>query len=104
MPTAYQTLGVHRESTSAEIHDAWRRLAQEHHPDRFPERAAKAVELNVAYAQIKTPLDRSQYNNLLELCYTYCKECKGKGVRSKQKGMAKVKTRCEPCHGSGVVA
>ena len=104
MPTAYETLGVHRESTDEEIHLAWRALAAEHHPDRFPERADAAVKINQAYAQLKRASARKTYNDLLELCYTYCDACGGKGVRAKQRGLTRVKTRCVPCHGSGVVA
>ncbi len=104
MPTAYQTLGIHRESTDEEIHLAWRALAAEHHPDRHPERAEQAAKINQAYSLVKREKDRKGYNDLLELCYSYCKACSGKGVRAKQRGMTRVKTRCEPCHGSGVIA
>lgn len=101
--TAYQTLGVHRESTDEAIHDAWRKIVSENHPDKFPERAAQAAKVNEARALIKTKDRRRTYNDLLDVTYEHCLRCGGKGVTKKQKGMIKIATRCERCGGSGVV-
>lgn len=57
MNDPFQTLGVKRNCTQAELHDAYRALARRWHPDRFmagPEREwanAHMTEINAAYRE-----------------------------------------------------
>jgi curved DNA-binding protein len=63
----YQTLGLKRDATTAEIKKAFRRLAREHHPDAKPgdeaaERRFKAI--NEAHAVLSDPEKRKKYDLL----------------------------------------
>lgn len=63
----YQTLGVPRTASQAEIKKAFRKLAREHHPDKKPgdtaaERRFKAV--NEAHAVLSDPDKRRKYDRL----------------------------------------
>jgi DnaJ-class molecular chaperone len=63
----YQTLGVSRDASQAEIKKAFRRLARENHPDKKPgdqgaERRFKAV--NEANAVLSDPDKRKKYDRL----------------------------------------
>ena len=63
----YQTLGVPRSASTAEIKKAFRRLAREHHPDAKP--GDKAAEqrfkaINEAHAVLSDPEKRKKYDTL----------------------------------------
>src|SRR5207247_7106693 len=63
----YQTLGVPRGASQAEIKKAFRKLARENHPDKKPgdkdaERRFKAV--NEAHAVLSDPDKRKKYDRL----------------------------------------
>jgi curved DNA-binding protein len=63
----YQTLGVSRTASQADIKKAFRKLAREHHPDKKPgdkeaERRFKAV--NEAHAVLSDPDKRKKYDRL----------------------------------------
>ncbi|TMF35869.1 MAG: J domain-containing protein [Chloroflexi bacterium] len=63
----YQTLGVPRGASQADIKKAFRKLAREHHPDKKPgdkdaERRFKAV--NEAHAVLSDPDKRKKYDRL----------------------------------------
>jgi curved DNA-binding protein len=63
----YQTLGVPRTASTAEIKKAFRRLAREHHPDAKP--GDKAAEqrfkaINEAHAVLSDPEKRKKYDTL----------------------------------------
>jgi DnaJ-class molecular chaperone len=63
----YQTLGVARDASQAEIKKAFRRLAREHHPDTKPD--DKAAEqrfkaINEAHAVLSDPEKRKKYDML----------------------------------------
>ena len=63
----YETLGVPRTASQAEIKKAFRKLAREHHPDKKPgdkeaERRFKAV--NEAHAVLSDPDKRKKYDRL----------------------------------------
>ena len=61
--THYDTLGVARSATAAEIRDAYRRLARRHHPDRGAERDAAAMAaINEAYRVLGDPGRRAAYD------------------------------------------
>jgi molecular chaperone DnaJ len=61
----YQTLGVNKQATQAEIKKAYRKLAMKHHPDRNPgDKSAeeKFKEVQEAYDVIKDPEKRARYD------------------------------------------
>ena len=61
----YQTLGIAKNSTDAEIKKAYRRLAMKHHPDRNPDNKAseqKFKEAKEAYEVLSDPQKRSTYD------------------------------------------
>ena len=65
--TYYTLLGVDYRATTADITRAYRRRMKEWHPDRVPqsrreETEAVARQLNDAYATLKDPVKRQQYD------------------------------------------
>src|SRR5438552_9792978 len=61
----YQTLGVSRTATEAEIHKAYRKLARQYHPDRNPgDKAAEAKfkEISSAYEVLSDKQKREEYD------------------------------------------
>jgi molecular chaperone DnaJ len=61
--THYETLGVARTASSAEIRDAYRRLARQHHPDSAAGRDAEAMTaINEAYRVLGDPARRATYD------------------------------------------
>ncbi len=62
----YQTLGVERSASDADIKKAYRRLAMKYHPDRNPGREKQATEhfkeINEAYGVLGDPDKRRQYD------------------------------------------
>jgi curved DNA-binding protein len=62
MTDAYQTLGVQRNATEAEIKKAYRKLAGQHHPDKGGD-TAKFQEIQSAYETLSDPVKRQQHDN-----------------------------------------
>ena len=63
----YESLGLERSATEAEIKKAFRRLARKHHPDVNPgDKAAEArfKEINEAYTVLSDPEKRKRYDQL----------------------------------------
>jgi len=60
----YETLGVERSASDADIKKAYRRLAQRWHPDvsQEPEAALKFKEINEAYQVLSDPERRQRYD------------------------------------------
>lgn len=58
----YALLQVDASASAAEIRAAFRRLALRHHPDRSPGSQARMVALNRAYALLRDPERRRQYD------------------------------------------
>jgi hypothetical protein len=62
MGSHYDTLGLGRQATTAEIRAAYRRLAKVRHPDTAAGSAAAMRHLNDAYATLKDPERRRDYD------------------------------------------
>ena len=61
----YETLGVKKDATAAEIKAAYRRLARKYHPDVCKEAGAtdKIAAINVAYDILSDPERRARYDH-----------------------------------------
>jgi curved DNA-binding protein len=61
----YQTLGIDRNATADDIKQAYRRLARKYHPDISKESKSEErfKEIAEAYATLKDPSKRHQYDN-----------------------------------------
>lgn len=62
MTDYYATLGVNRTATAAEIKQAFRRLASQHHPDKGGD-TAKFQAIQAAYATLGDEQKRAEYDN-----------------------------------------
>jgi DnaJ-class molecular chaperone len=62
MADAYQTLGVPRGASDAEIKKAYRKLASQNHPDKGGD-TAKFQEIQSAYETLTDPQKRAQHDN-----------------------------------------
>jgi len=62
MADAYETLGVPRGASDADIKKAYRRLAGQHHPDKGGD-TAKFQEIQTAYETLSDPVKRQQHDN-----------------------------------------
>jgi molecular chaperone DnaJ len=61
----YEVLGVGRSATQDEIKAAFRKLAQQHHPDKNPDdprAAARFKEINASYQVLSDPQRRAMYD------------------------------------------
>ncbi len=61
----YETLGISRSADEKEIKKAFRKLAQQYHPDRNPDDAeseARFKQVNEAYTVLSDPEKRKQYD------------------------------------------
>lgn len=68
-PNHYDTLGLDRRCTPAQIRAAYRRLVKLHHPDvnhTEPEAAVRARALNTAHATLGDPARRADYDRELD--------------------------------------
>lgn len=68
----YETLGVSKTATDAEIKSAFRKLAKQYHPDINKEEGAEAKfkEIGEAYAVLSDPEKRRQYDQFGHEAYT----------------------------------
>jgi molecular chaperone DnaJ len=63
--TLYDTLGVSPRASAADVRDAYRRLARQHHPDRGGRDAAAMAAVNEAYRVLGDPARRAVYDRWL---------------------------------------
>jgi curved DNA-binding protein CbpA len=90
MRTHYETLGIGREASAAQIKSAYRSLVKRCHPDLFPSGSAACAEaekrmreINMAYAVLSNPRNRETYDSKLrvqvsrysELKPEHCERC-----------------------------
>ncbi len=69
----YQTLGVDKEASADEIKRAYRKLAQQHHPDANPGDSAaeeRFKEISEAYATLSNSEQRKEYDQVRRLAGT----------------------------------
>jgi hypothetical protein len=70
MPTYYEILGIDRNAGLTKIKEAYRDMMKHHHPDlheNSEESTEHSKNLNKAYAVLKDPIRRYEYDNLLML-------------------------------------
>jgi curved DNA-binding protein CbpA len=58
----YDILGVKKTATISEIRIAYHKLARSYHPDKNPDDATRMEEINNAYAILKNPTQRAEYD------------------------------------------
>ena len=63
MANAYETLGVPKGASEAEIKKAYRKMAAQHHPDRQGGDTARFQEIQSAYETLTDPVKRQQHDN-----------------------------------------
>lgn len=107
MTSHYETLGVHRGSTDAEIKQAYMLLARAIHPDRTnndPVKSAQMAQVNAARDVLRDAKKRKAYNAELSCFGNACPACEGRGYTVRQRGFSsKEKTGCVGCVGCGAV-
>jgi DnaJ-class molecular chaperone len=73
----YETLGLDRGCTFAQVRDAYRVLVKQHHPDRHDQSAdaiARSQQLNAAYEILGDPARRRVYDLELDRSHTSARE------------------------------
>ena len=63
MANAYETLGVPKGASEAEIKKAYRKMAAQHHPDKQGGDTARFQEIQSAYEILTDPVKRQQHDN-----------------------------------------
>lgn len=100
---AYKELGVHRESTDAEIKSVYRTLAMKLHPDRPGSDEGQFLRVSQAYNLLKG-VARLHTLDELRLRGDVCMNCDSLGVKRKQKRFTHVEiSSCNHCGGCGYV-
>ena len=105
--THYETLGLPRTFTPAQLLAKWRELSRKMHPDRLggtAEANAAFSEVTAAYAVLSDPDRRKAYDASLDLLTEPCPKCNGEGQVWKQKGFTgRTASACGKCNGTGRV-
>lgn len=112
MKSHYLTLGCDRAASTEELRTAWKRLASQWHPDKFPnatpEDAKKFADyfagLSEAWEALSDTKRRREYDAQLDLLTRQCVECQGAGRIYERRGLGPRKhTTCRACQGAGRV-
>lgn len=99
----WKILGVNRQSTAADISWAYKRLAQDHHPDKGGD-TEKFAEVAEAHNLLRSSKLLSEYIRFIVTLKPMCGQCKGKGVVFKQRGIiGREASTCDYCSGAGVI-
>jgi DnaJ-class molecular chaperone len=101
--THYETLGVPPAVSPEALRAAYLELARKHHPDTGCE-THRFAEITEAYAVLRDPARRRDYDATVKLLMRACPECDGVGVTRRTKGFTRVvETPCKSCQGRGRV-
>lgn len=92
-PTLYAVLGMPPGLPTDALHQRYLELAFELHPDRNGDEE-KFKELTAAWAMLKDPARRRQYDAQLRLAGGQCKACLGAGLSWGTRP-------CRTCNGTG---
>lgn len=106
MKTAYEILGVTRQSSDDDVKLAYRRRARELHPDRNGGvESPEFAELGDAYASIKDDAARDNYGRKLHFHGArLCTACGASGVTFRTVGFHHREIKpCDVCKGSSYV-
>jgi len=108
-PNYYVMLGVHRQSTAAEIKLAWQRIATVTHPDHTTDQRAymRFVSANKAYHCLRNMKLTQAYLLRLKLLGVECSVCSGSGTRVRTRGGwggVAMLTACINCKGCGYMS
>ncbi len=85
LPDHYATLGLDRRCTDAQIRNAWRVLAKQHHPDvnhGSPDAVAQTQAINAAYEILSDPARRREYDRDLAAAERKPSTGSGKALRN----------------------
>ena len=101
--THYQQLGVPPAATDTEVRAAFLNLSKQHHPDTGAQRDVERYKaITEAWAVLKHPASRAEYDKRLRLTMPVCKSCNGAGRQyitmtfNKQRAVV-----CPECAGAG---
>jgi len=92
MKSAFEKLGLKDNATEAQVKEAWRSLATQHHPDKGGN-AATFSDIRKAYVEAAA----------LAILPVVCDVCKGSGRQKKQRGFQVTTIMCVLCQGSGSI-
>lgn len=97
----YKLLGVHAQSTDAEIKAAYYSACRAAHPDKGGD-ADTFATLAQAYHAIKNADARRKVLQYMELTGRACGDCDGSGAQRRQRGFTAVDLlACDTCGGCG---
>lgn len=99
----WKILGVHRQNTEEEVHEAYIKLARKYHPDVAKDNKQQFSIITGAYSLLKNAEDTEKFIAQLRAVGKECAPCKGQGATFKQRGMTgRVMSTCENCEGTGI--
>lgn len=101
--THYKRLNVYPADDDATIREAYKRLALRWHPDKSNGDTARFSAITEAYAVLKDPKRRREYDAKLRLEMAVCIQCDGMGCKIKPIGFTGKNSKhcCTECLGAG---
>jgi DnaJ-class molecular chaperone len=104
MINPWKILGVSRAHTESEVLIAYRKLAQDTHPDYGGGSIEKFKLINEANSILKDRKRKEQFMAEIDVMYRRCAMCEGAGARFKHTGfLGRIAYPCETCEGAGVL-